>query len=430
MKKYLLATSLFLAFAMQALCQYTAERRKDSLKIDSMKKVLPLLRDSTRVDCMNQICKKYRFIMGVGGFVHRADSIFHFALLANDEANRIGYKYGIAASLLNLARSKRYNFERTTSEETVIEKYLRQALSVATEIKNDHLLGETYYLLAGLEHGAENYKKAIYYFQKTGDVQQETEVTTWLCMEYSNKGEYEKALPYCDKCIELAKKNVQTDTSEWGHELVKWSLFDMADIYKAAGDYENAMAYLLRGNNYAVDNNLSWTMYMEISELYCLMGKYDSALYYWNFWKKDWNKYGWGHQALGNTILGQIYLGTNQHDKIIPLLRDHIIAFRKGGKEFGNGIIRPLLLTGEAYTQKKNYTVALKYVNEAFKYAKENNARPYMMDSYKLLSNLYHHLGKNDKAYLYLLEYTTLKDSILNKQFLLRLNNYKKALCL
>ena len=62
--------------------------------------------------------------------------------------------------------------------------------------------------------------------------------------------------------------------------LYQWSLFDMAELYKLAGDYETAIDYLNQFNHYAIENNLIWKKnYIDI-ELYCLMGKYDSALHY------------------------------------------------------------------------------------------------------------------------------------------------------
>ncbi|HET6723285.1 MAG TPA: tetratricopeptide repeat protein, partial [Chitinophagaceae bacterium] len=280
-----------------------------------MKTILSTLKGIALSDCLNEIVKKYTSFQGPGGFVQKTDSMFHFAQLAYNEANKIGYKRGIVVSLLNMARSKQYSMRKGQ------EEYVRPALKIAEEIKDDHLIGEAYYLLAGVENQADNYKKAIGYFQRAGDVQQETEVTTWLCMSYSNTGEYENALPYCDKCLTLAQQNVKKDTSQWGHELVQWSYWDMAEIYKAAGDYETAMFYLFKSNHYAESVRSGWQNYLDISELYLRMKKYDSAFFYWDKWKKNWDSYAWGHKAYGNTVLAQIYLGTNQAEKIIPLLR-------------------------------------------------------------------------------------------------------------
>jgi LytS/YehU family sensor histidine kinase len=50
------------------------------------------------------------------------------------------------------------------------------------------------------------------------------------------------------------------------------------------------------------------------------------------------------------------------------------------------------------------------------------------MQGDKVLSEIYFHLGRTDSAYLYLNNYIQLKDSILNRQFLFRINNYKRAL--
>ena len=43
-------------------------------------------------------------------------------------------------------------------------------------LNDDHLLARCYYLLAGVENRIENYKKAIYYFQKTPFVNRRSEV--------------------------------------------------------------------------------------------------------------------------------------------------------------------------------------------------------------------------------------------------------------
>lgn len=424
MKKHVLTILLFLSFAQQALCQHTEESKRDSLKINSLKKALPNLKESARVDCLNEIFKKYENSPLTGTFAHRTDSMRHYALKANEEALKIRYKYGTALSLLNLAivgRNPEYKIPKEG------EIYIRQALLIAKDLNNDELLGKSYYLLAGIENKEENYKKAVYHFHRSGNIQQETEVTTWLCMLYSDKGEYENGLPYCDKCIQLAKENVKTDSSQWGHELVQWSFLDIAGLYKAAGDYETAMDYLLNGNKYAETKNLDWKMYLEISDLNCVMGKYDMALQFWNKWKEKWSSYTRGHQALGNSILAQIYLHTDQQEKVPPLLKDDILFFKKEGGKFGNSIIRPLLSTGDAYFQMKKNSLALFYANEAVGFAKENNDRPEIADGYLLLSKIHHQVGRNDSAYFYLKNHTALKDSLLNRQFQIRLNNYKKT---
>ena len=113
-------------------------------EIDSLKNISSRLNDSDRVDCLNAISSKYGFTILPG----KTDSMFNYAMEANKEGNKIGYKAGIANSWLNLARSKRYSKQKDDGEK--YEKYVRQALLFANEVKNDQIFGEVYYLLAGL----------------------------------------------------------------------------------------------------------------------------------------------------------------------------------------------------------------------------------------------------------------------------------------
>jgi hypothetical protein len=407
MKKYLFILFFVFTCPVIILAQNSENIKRDSLKIDGLKRILPSLKDTARINCLNNIAEIFlnRF-----NPERRTDSAFIYSAIANKEAIQMGYKYGEVMSLLTLTRCKQFVQQISASE-----KYIRKALSLSLELKDDHLLGRSYYLLAAVENTAENYKKAIFYFQKTGDVQQETEVTTWLCMFYSAKGEYEEGFPYCEKCMQLARKNVKKDTSEWGHELVQWSFFNMYMLYKAAGDYQTAMDFALNGK-----------MYADISDLYCQMQKYDSALYYWNIWKKDWKNYAVGHQAIGNTILAEVYIKTNKPGKALALLEGSIATFRQKGKDYGRAMIRPLFLAGEAYSKLKKPVTALKYVKEGVAFAVEKSLRPEMMNGYQLLSSIYNQLGENKNAYESLLKYINLKDSIQNRQFLLRLYNYKR----
>ena len=87
---------------------------------------------------------------------------------------------------------------------------------------------------------------------------------------------------------------------------------------------------------------------------------------------------------------------------------------------------RYLIYIGQAYEGNKNYNTALKYAAQGVRLVEEKNQRPLMMQGYQVLSSIYHHLGNNDSAYEYILRYHTLKDSIQNKQFLLRIYNSKK----
>ena len=118
---------------------------------------------------------------GFGGFIHRVDSMKLYSEKANQEANKIGYKYGIARSLLGLVNSRA--FQRI--KDSTSKKYIQQAILIGEEINNDSILAMAYYQLAGFEYEVDNYKKAIQYFERAGDYGTVGEVYTWLSMHYT-----------------------------------------------------------------------------------------------------------------------------------------------------------------------------------------------------------------------------------------------------
>jgi len=59
--------------------------------------------------------------------------------------------------------------------------------------------------------------------------------------------------------------------------------------------------------------------------------------------------------------------------------------------------------------------------------AVKDNSGPLLLLGYNSLSSVYPHLGNSDSAYFYLQKYVNLKDSIVTRQFLFRINNYKRA---
>ncbi|MFI5187940.1 MAG: tetratricopeptide repeat protein, partial [Chitinophagales bacterium] len=346
--------------------------------------------------------------------------------LIGQEAATRDHEYEIAKSLLVLSEAidaylQPFWFEK----DTVTKKCLQNVIRIGEKLHNDSIIGAAYYYLGWFVEDQEtNYKKAIFHFQKAGELQQETEVTWQLCAFYSFKGRFEVGFPYCEKFAQLAKENVIKDSSHQADRLVQNSDYYMYEYYNAAGDYETALDFLLKGNNYAIKNNLPWKMDLSISELYCKMDKPDSALRYWNLWKKDYNSNSQGLQENGNLIHAEIYILKSQPDSAVPIIENSMAQGKMRGPSQTGALIRPLLLRAEVYKQKKDYKKALQDAREAVEYAEQDNART--MDGYHLLSLLYYQLGQHKEAYQTLMKYLAIKDSIQSRQFLIRLKNYKR----
>src|SRR5436190_3388504 len=349
---------------------------------------------------------------GFGGFIHRVDSMKLYSEKANQEANKIGYKYGIARALLGLVNSRA--FQRI--KDSTSKKYIQQAILIGEEINNDSILAMAYYQLAGFEYEVDNYKKAIQYFERAGDYGTVGEVYTWLTMHYTYKGEYEEAFEYAQKSLELSKKNAHT---AWGHELVQWALYNMSDLYKAAGDYETAMSCLRQAREYGKLHELEWNMDDGIGELLALMNMPDSSLYYLQNFKRNAPM----NQLGADIFIGETYLSMKEYGKAKQLFQYVVDSLKKSNNPFLPFLTRGLINIGKAYAGEKNYKSAFKYTKEGYKIIHYFKDPQFVMETYKLLSDVYHHLGNNDSAYFYLNKYTILKDSAQNKQFLWRLNS-------
>jgi hypothetical protein len=122
-------------------------------------KALPTLKGKARIDCLIEIATHYNY-MGA----EKKDSLFYYSALANDDAMKLGYKRGIALSLLGLK----------TENDSLKLLNVKKAIKIGEETNDNEVLGWAYYVwpanpkdYAGL---MERMKKSISYFQKAGDI--------------------------------------------------------------------------------------------------------------------------------------------------------------------------------------------------------------------------------------------------------------------
>ncbi len=426
MRKYYLIIAFVLICHFSSLCQYSEDRRNeirkaDSLKIENLKKQLSSLTGITRIDSMLSLAGKYGDIHGEGGFLNRFDSVLHYATLAQEEAKKIRYKKGLGNALLTTAGveiifsfKKKINF-------SVAENYLQQVVQIGEQLNDNEMLGGAYLQMSKIKNTIENEKKAYEYFMKAGDMDGQALIATWLCEEFSYKGEYEEGIDYCQAALKLNKISAQKRAnSEWGHSMVLESYNNLSSLYQAAGDYETAVNYFKQAHQYAAVYNIETEDDLLIARLFVKMQQIDSALFYIDKFKNKNMVY----VAQANFLLAKISLIKKDYDKTINILYPFIDTMRK--RSMKNPMIEPLLDMANAYIQKGDYKSALKYANEGTMIALERGKRPNLLYGYELLSEIFNHLKQNEKAYQYLLKYIKLKDSIQNHLFLWKLNNYKK----
>jgi hypothetical protein len=429
MRKELLIIVLFITAILNANSQ-SISIKKDSLKIDSIKKILAKLKPTARIESMIFLCEYYGDNLRNRN-INAADSIRFYGNKILNESKAISYKRGIAMGLM------------TTAPDSLKEKRAREAMQIGKQIGDNEVMGLATVILnttSDVNQIDANNLQAINHYNKAGKILRAAYLNTWLCQGYFSEGENEKAFDCAKQNIETLKKIQSPEFSYIFQQCWLWAFWNMSYISSAAGDYEEALKYMK--NTEEVDkadnpNAEDWSL--DISSIYADLGKYDSALLYWNrrISTPQYNDPNWGWRPgrkLAYNHLGRLYTMDKQYDKAIETLKDNIVYFDSLLKyTTGNyhhagdyGKMIASIALGAIYDSLKNYNACLQYAKDGFHHAYSMNRRPEVMQACQLLSRAYHHLNNNDSAYIYLEKYVMLKDSIQSKQFLLRIYNSKK----
>ncbi len=397
-------------FVIGAMAQHPDRR-----KIENLKKLLPSTNGIAKIDCLNALSEEYWWPPRVW-----PDSISMWAGIANQEALQIKYPVGIAISTMHLGVSEIYrkNFLRA-------EKYLRRAIQMFDSLHNDEGLGWCNLWLGQTLYSENNFAEAILFFSKSisyltkiSNSEGEGKAWTWMSFLYAATGDYDSSFEYCTKSLLVREK--MSD-----HVCIAASLANMGYLYKSVGDYEDALDYYRQGMQYADTHGVNyyaanWNYFDEpIGTVYQLMDNPDSSLYYLQKAIQIDPANQMTRISLGETLLLK-----NQYDSALAIFLKPINHFRKENDEWD--LMRILLDASKAFDRKKNETSALQYALEGFFIAKTANVKPYIMQGYLQLSNIYKNLQKDDSAYLFMQQYVSLKDSVNKEQFFWRLTNYKK----
>ena len=128
MKKSILIVLLLSGFCPKAFSQLSPAQM-DSLKIDSLKRKLPSLKGTNRIDCMTVLCEYY-FDGAPIAKTSPHDSLKKYGAAVLSESKAINYKRGTALGLL---ASGPDSF-------ALKEKNARQAMRIGEEINDDQVL--------------------------------------------------------------------------------------------------------------------------------------------------------------------------------------------------------------------------------------------------------------------------------------------------
>ncbi len=439
MRKYLLITAFLTIWQITLLAQNTKGINRDSLKIDSLKRILPSLKDTARINCLNNIGEVF-LDRNDYKFKRKVDSALVYTEIANLESTKTSYKNGIAKSLLIFCYGfKLYCFHNRNNRIDNAANfskwgiYLKQLFDIAGQIDDAEIWGRAYYLQSDLlswqkkeKESQEALKNAMKWFRKSGDELNEAATCTEIGSTYKGNGEYENAFEYYSRALEIAKKrSSNAGPGDYNIELVLYGLMNMADMYEAAGDYESALNFIREGMQFDAIYNAPnpWGMEQQLATLFLGSGQYDSALYYLEpiIRKHQAPIFVWPSFADAFLLAGKLDSALYYYNRAIDSLKGRVFA---GATEVG--LMRCYIGKAKILNNQKKYKEALSYAKKSLALEQYRSIKRAGLNTYDLISKLFHQLGKNDSAYIYLSKYMLLKDSLVTRQFIWRLNNYKK----
>lgn len=388
-------------------------KAEDSVRINSLKAKLKTATGRAEVDLLNDLSWEYLW----NGLDKTYKTNADYAYQAKAKAEKLKYKRGVGFALINISWTK---------QNENCDSLINAAINIGQQEKDYKLVGRGFHRRWDMKAAYENFKKA-------GDKQGEAEAATYLCDEYSKKGQYgSDGFKYCQRAVELAElKKVETP----GHSkfISTLSYQTMSELFSKVGDYQTAFNYLTKTG---ADESI------RKAELYKQMGKYDSALLYYE------KAYDINPNVRGlNRQVGTINLLNKNYNKAIEHLERSLdfVNKNKAQMQFPINYLGSLQVElGEAYTGLNNFTKAKEHFEAAITEQRPNYYRlttpnksftdyqrqNLLMELSQGLSKSYYGLKSIDSAYTFLQHHVEHKDRVAYLNTLWRLSmqlsSYKK----
>ena len=374
---------LFLIILVFSCAMCFAQRER----IDSLKKILPHLKDSGRINCLNELSLAYHEI--------QADTARMYVNQALKESERIHYVRGMATAYKYMGRIEC----AVATDFLSAEKYFILSLQLYKKTGDEREIGWVWFalgyakwVLSKFPEAMEAYEKAEQLLKKTGD-------TNTLAIVYEQMGLTALAWGHYEKAMQAAIRFEELTGEE--HTYI------LAGLYETLGDYETALEY----HRKAPTEGHNWEFkYLSLGIAFYHKNQYDSALYYYKLFGTFAKKSGEANIGKLYAYLGELHFALKHYDTAFSYL-DTALTMHKGSTD-QNQVMRVQLILGKIYKENGDFKRSMKTAKELLQLADQTGALQYSSDAHLLLYELFDQMPIKDSAYRHLQQYTLLKDSI------------------
>ncbi|MBN1182434.1 MAG: tetratricopeptide repeat protein [Bacteroidales bacterium] len=322
-------------------------------------------------------------------------------------------------------------YEQLSSCYLFAEKYLQardaltKYLELAQKLDNKkHIatayeqLGMTYYSTGDYEECLKYWEKNLEIRKEIGDKENAALAINNIGVIYKNWGNYRQAIENFQEALKIQEEIKDTLN-------IARALTNIGNIYYYFGlDMDQALLYYKKGLKFfeTTDNKPQISFInLNIGLIYTDKQSYDTALIFYNQSldvAKSVNNQSGIAMALDN--IGTIYSLQKDYKKA----EENINQALKIYEEIGDVKALSLGLANLAEIKYNlgNFNEAILYYNRSIKIARELNLKKEVYDNYKELYKVYAAKGNYKKALEYFENYSALKDSVLNEDYLNQIN--------
>ena len=378
-------------------------------EIDSLKKILPSLNDTSRIDCINALSFQYIRLLV-------RDSAKYFEALAYKESKALGYIQGIAVSITNQSGIVEYFDNDFVKSEALARESLRWFEKTTNKNGIEKIYDNLWFAAFGQSKYDEAYQIAKWKYEKSliaKDTSAILDALQGLGVIHYQEGNYDSAFYYYQKVHQIA---IIQKNDVWLSDDLK----GFGTIYRAIGDYNSALNYyreIFRTDTREtiqsrIDGSYeTWTR-MEYAELFGLLHQYDSAWHYYHLF--DTTKITDKDLRVYLVSTGETYLLQEDYKKALQNFLRGLVMHRKLNDR--NEIKRTLLDIAKTYFALGNYRAALQYARDGVAMSLQTKSRQFVRDGYQIICAVYDKLQITDSAYFYFKKYINIKDVVVSDQ--------------
>lgn len=334
-------------------------------KIDSLKKVLALKKDTAAVNCLNAIAKEFAPV--------NQDSLVAYTVKAFQKAKEISYTKGCMRALMMQA-----GFYRRKGEVDTAMVLYNEILSTSNQ---------------------------------SGLLQEAGEADMFIGFILQNQGEYDKSILH----LISAEKNFEKVDNK---SLLGRNSWMMGNIYLKLKTYNEAKVSFAKGMKYfgELKDSLGYfDCVLNTAIAHMDQKEYDQALVLIVESEKYYRKVKHSG-ALSASLINksEVLVELDRLDESETALKEALELKKQLGAPLG--ISTCLLNMGALYQKRKDYVASEKAYTEAINLARKDNSQSIVMMAYKGLYETFKAKGEFEKSLTYHERFMALNDSIYNSE--------------